>query len=54
MGRIWYASMSRYARDAGIVGDEFADFIIFVTALDDEYLLLVQEELEAASKGNAT
>jgi len=51
LGRIWYASMSRYARDAGIEGDEFAEFITFVTALDDEYLDHVQQQLESASKG---
>ena len=43
-GGIWYSSMSRYARDIGLNGDEFADFITFVTALDSEYLSWASEQ----------
>jgi hypothetical protein len=52
MGRIWYASMRSYAQDLGLTGDEFADFITFVTGLDDEYLTIVQEQIEEQAKAS--
>jgi hypothetical protein len=45
--------MRSYAHDIGLDGDEFADFVTFVTALDDEYMAIVQEQIEAETqKGN--
>jgi hypothetical protein len=40
--------MRSYARDLGLHGEELADFVLFVTALDDEYLDVTQEQRAAA------
>jgi hypothetical protein len=52
MGRVWYASMRSYAQDLGLSGDEFADFITFVSALDEEYLTMVQEQIDNSREGS--
>jgi hypothetical protein len=45
-GRIWYHSMSSYAASHGFVGETFSDFIQYLTALDNEYLEVVQEMID--------
>ena len=49
-GPIHYASLSRYARDHGVEGDDFRLFHIFMTAIDAEWLDHVAERESAAAK----
>jgi hypothetical protein len=48
-GRIWNGAMRSYARDLGLVGEDAADFVLFVTVLDDEYMDVTQEQIAAAA-----
>jgi hypothetical protein len=47
---IYYAAISRYARNHGISGDDFARFHTFVTALDAEYLAFENERAKAEAE----
>lgn len=49
---IYYTALSRYARDHGIEGDDFRDFLTFMNAIDAEHLALAAEELKAAAAKN--
>lgn len=50
MTRIHYASISRYADDLGLAGDERRLMVFFVQQLDDEYLDFSRERLKEASR----
>lgn len=50
MTRIHYASISRYAEDLGLSGDERRLMVFFVQQLDDEYLDFSRERLKEASR----
>lgn len=50
IGRIWYASASRYARDLGLAGEDAASLIETIMALDDEYLSFHAEQIEKSTK----
>ena len=49
-GRIWFASIDRYAERYGYVGSEFDDFRTFLRAVDDEYLKHAAEAAKAESE----
>jgi hypothetical protein len=48
--RIWYSSISTYARDHGMVGEAFHDFVYFLHLLDDEFLSATEQRLEEATQ----
>lgn len=52
MGRIWYTSISAYAKDRKICGEDFSVFHKFVTAIDDEYLDYSAERLKEIADAN--
>lgn len=45
-----YMAISQYARDHGIVGDEFRVFRILLSAVDTEWLTHVAEKARKAEK----
>ncbi len=50
-GGIYYASISAYAHDHGLVGDLFPDFETYLRVMDDEYVAFSAEKAkEAADK----
>ncbi|MCU0731647.1 MAG: hypothetical protein MUE84_08670 [Hyphomonas sp.] len=46
--RIWYSSISAYAHDMGLSGEDFRDFVRMILLLDDEFLDFSADELERA------
>lgn len=50
LGRIYYSSISRYAADHGIEGEALHDFVLFLSAIDDEYVRFANEQAEAERK----
>jgi hypothetical protein len=42
--------MSRYARDIGLLGDDAALLVMLVSALDDEYLQWLSEQMKKGGK----
>lgn len=42
---IYYTSKSQYARDAGLVGEDIRNFMVFVSALDAEYVAWIAEKM---------
>jgi len=45
IGQIFYSSISAYARDAGLIGDDARLFQTFVRALDAEYVAWVNKQI---------
>lgn len=54
MGRIHFTAIDRYAERFGIAGEAFDDLLLFIRAIDDEYLLIASEKQKAeADKSKA-
>lgn len=47
-GGIFYASISAYASDHGIAGDEFDRFLTFLRTIDDEFVAFSAEQAKQA------
>lgn len=45
---IWYASISDYAKDHSLSGDEFSDFLLFFRAIDNVYVEVTGEAAKKA------
>ncbi len=52
LGRIWFSSISGYSERHGIVGSAFDDFLIFIRAVDDEYVAVMNERAAAEAEKN--
>lgn len=52
--RIFYTSISAYARDFGISGDEYEVFIRLIGELDDEYLEYLERSKPQTPPENPT
>lgn len=52
LGRIYFTAIERYAQRFGIEGSAFDDFVTYVRAIDDEYVLVTNERAEAEHKKN--
>jgi hypothetical protein len=48
VGKIYYQTLSQYARDTGFVGDKMPMFMAMLRAMDSEYLTYVAEERSKA------
>jgi hypothetical protein len=49
-GRIYYRSISAYAHDSGLQGDDFVEFVHFLTVLDEEFLAVTAENMKAENR----
>jgi hypothetical protein len=50
MGRIYFSAIDKYADRFQITGTDFDAFVIFLRAIDDEYMRHVAEKQEAELK----
>lgn len=50
LGRIYFTAKDRYAERYGIEGDEFDDFLMFIDAMDEEYVAVSNEKQKAESE----
>ncbi|MBX9911203.1 MAG: hypothetical protein K2Z25_21175 [Beijerinckiaceae bacterium] len=46
---MFYAAMSAYARDHGLIGEELDEFLIFLRVMDDEYVAFSGEQAKEAA-----
>lgn len=50
LGRIYFAAIERYATRHEIEGSAFDDFLMFLRAVDDEYVVFVNAKQKAESE----
>jgi hypothetical protein len=54
LSRIYYQAKSRYAADHAIVGSAFGDFLIYLGAVDDEFVAITTERQKAEQDKHKT
>jgi hypothetical protein len=52
LGRIYFTAIERYAARYGIAGSDFDDLLLFLHALDDEYIACMNEKTKAETDKN--